>query len=154
MTPREALNRLERSGCRLRVDAQDLVLESDREPPASLVDAIREHKAEIVALLRAGRSDNAHTVPGDAESDGLSSSRLREWFVVKSHILGGEQILIVANPDREQEARAAHPGLVVYMSWEVRTLLNKNTAPMLAARFHRLKALFDAVILPEPEATA
>jgi hypothetical protein len=43
------------AGIELAIDGNDLFLDAARVPPASVVDALRRHKAEVVAMLRPGR---------------------------------------------------------------------------------------------------
>jgi hypothetical protein len=43
------------AGIVLAVDGEDLVLEAASTPPAAVLDALSQQKAEIVALLRPGR---------------------------------------------------------------------------------------------------
>jgi hypothetical protein len=40
------------AGLSLEAEGQDLFVEADRDPPAALLDELKLHKAEIVALLR------------------------------------------------------------------------------------------------------
>ena len=42
------------AGVELAIDGNDLLLDAAAVPPASVVDALRRHKAEIVAMLRPG----------------------------------------------------------------------------------------------------
>jgi hypothetical protein len=42
------------AGVELAIDGNDLLLDAATMPPASVVDALRLHKAEIVAMLRPG----------------------------------------------------------------------------------------------------
>jgi hypothetical protein len=48
----EALKAARAAGVSLRVDGDDLVLEAATPPPASVLDAISRHKADVVVLLR------------------------------------------------------------------------------------------------------
>ena len=50
MKPAEILRLADSGGLRLRVDGGDLLLEANREPDSELLEAIRDHKAEIVVL--------------------------------------------------------------------------------------------------------
>ena len=43
------------AGVELAIDGNDLLLDAATVPPASVVDALRLHKAEVVAMLRPGR---------------------------------------------------------------------------------------------------
>jgi hypothetical protein len=51
----DALEAARAAGITLAVDGDDLVLEAASTPPAAALDALSQHKAEIVALLRPGR---------------------------------------------------------------------------------------------------
>ena len=53
----EALRMARENGVRLGVAGADLILDADREPAPQVLDAIRRHKAGIVALLSAPGSD-------------------------------------------------------------------------------------------------
>jgi hypothetical protein len=39
------------AGCSIEVEGGDLVIEADRDPPAELITELREHKAELIAVL-------------------------------------------------------------------------------------------------------
>ena len=51
MSAQTALKLAHEHGVRLGVDGSDLILEAAREPPSEVMDTLRRHKAEIVALL-------------------------------------------------------------------------------------------------------
>ena len=53
----EALRIARESGVRLGVAGADLILDADREPAPQVLEAIRRHKAGIVALLTAADGD-------------------------------------------------------------------------------------------------
>ncbi len=57
MSAVEALRLAEENGVRLGVAGADLILDADREPAPRVLEAIRRHKAGIVALLSAPGSD-------------------------------------------------------------------------------------------------
>ncbi len=57
MSAVEALRLAQASGVHLGVDGDDLILDADLEPPVEVVEAIRQNKAEIVALLTTPGSD-------------------------------------------------------------------------------------------------
>ncbi len=57
MSAVEALRLAQASGVHLGVDGDDLILDADLEPSVEVVDAIRQNKAEIVALLTTPGSD-------------------------------------------------------------------------------------------------
>jgi hypothetical protein len=43
------------AGVELAIDGNDLLLDAAAVPPAFVIDALRRHKAEVVAMLRPGR---------------------------------------------------------------------------------------------------
>ena len=55
MKANDALMAARAAGIILAVDGEDLVLEAASMPPAAVLDALSQQKAEIVALLRPGR---------------------------------------------------------------------------------------------------
>ena len=57
MSAETALRRAHEHGVRLGVDGSDLILEATREPPSEVMDNLRRHKAEIVALLTTSEED-------------------------------------------------------------------------------------------------
>ena len=57
MSAVEALKAARAAGIQLGIDGDDLVLEAASAPPAAVLDVLRRHKAEIVALLRPGADD-------------------------------------------------------------------------------------------------
>ncbi len=57
MSAVEALRLARENGVRLGVAGADLVLDADREPAPQVLEAIRRHKAGIVALLTASEGD-------------------------------------------------------------------------------------------------
>jgi hypothetical protein len=54
MSAVEALKAARAAGVRLRIDGDDLLLESPAPPEAAVIDLLSRHKAEVVALLRPG----------------------------------------------------------------------------------------------------
>ena len=52
MSAAETLAAAQAAGVHLGLDGTDLLIESDREPPPHLLDALRRDKPEILALLR------------------------------------------------------------------------------------------------------
>jgi hypothetical protein len=54
MSGREALRAARAVGVEFAVKGADLSLKAPAEPPAAVLDALRRHKAEIVAMLRPG----------------------------------------------------------------------------------------------------
>ncbi len=57
MSAIEALRLAEENGVRLGIAGTDLILDADREPAPRVLEAIRRHKAGIVALLTAAKDD-------------------------------------------------------------------------------------------------
>ena len=57
MSAVEALRMAEENGVRLDVAGADLILDAEREPASQVLEAIRRHKADIVALLTAADGD-------------------------------------------------------------------------------------------------
>ncbi len=57
MSAVEALRLARESGVRLGVAGADLILDADREPAPRVLEALRRHKAGIVALLTAVEGD-------------------------------------------------------------------------------------------------
>jgi hypothetical protein len=55
----ETLRSAIRIGVMVDLDGEDLILEADEEPPASVLEAIREQKPAIVALLRRQKQDRS-----------------------------------------------------------------------------------------------
>jgi hypothetical protein len=71
----EALRIARQGGARLSVAGHSLVLEAERPPPPTLVDALRAHKGEVLELLRIEMERrvivewlNAHPVTSDPET--------------------------------------------------------------------------------------
>ena len=54
MSTAEVLRTAHAAGIELSVDADDLLLDASSEPPAALLDMLRQHKAGVVELLRRG----------------------------------------------------------------------------------------------------
>ena len=61
MSASEVLERIATGGARITAEGGELVLEADQRLPAELVDAVRQHKAELLALLKAQTRDVAVT---------------------------------------------------------------------------------------------
>ena len=57
MSAVEALRLARENGVRLGVAGGDLILDADREPAPRVLEALRQHKAGIVALLTAAEGD-------------------------------------------------------------------------------------------------
>jgi hypothetical protein len=83
-----------------------------------------------------------------ADTD-LDLLQLRKWFVLRSSVLGGECVLVVSDEAYLDEARTAHPDLVVYFPYEVKELLRQGATPAFSSRIHMIKRMFDGVIVPQ-----
>src|SRR5262249_56147336 len=79
------------AGVALAIDGNDLLLDAATVPPASVVVALRRHKAEVVAMLRPGR-------------DGWSAEDWRLFFVKR-----GANPPVAGGPPRTQAQRPAPP---------------------------------------------
>ncbi len=104
MSAAEAIRMAEANGIRLGIAGTDLILDADREPAPRVLDAIRRHKAGIVALL---------TTPGRD----WSAEDWRAFFDERAGIAeyeGGE-------PREQAEVRAFECCIAEWM--------NRNPAP-------------------------
>jgi hypothetical protein len=112
-------------GVELTIDGDDLLLEAASEPPASVVDALRRRKAEVVAMLRPGR-------------DGWSAEDWRLFFEERAAIAEFDGGL----SRTEAEARALACCIV---EW-----LNRNPTPSAPGRcaWCGQAESRDAVVLP------
>jgi len=63
MNAAELLSRIEALGVSVKVDAGDLILRFDVEPPGELVQELREHKAEVLSYLNQSREQNLDDDP-------------------------------------------------------------------------------------------
>src|SRR5262245_25918928 len=57
MSAATALKAARDAGIELGIEGDELLLEAPAPPPTAVLDALRRHKAEIVAMLRPGRDD-------------------------------------------------------------------------------------------------
>jgi hypothetical protein len=55
MSAAEALQAAQNAGVEIGIDGDDLSLKAASEPPAAILDELRRHKTEIIAMLRPGR---------------------------------------------------------------------------------------------------
>ena len=74
MTAIEALAAARASGVHIRLDGGDLVLEADDGIPADVIDALRRHKAEALAILR------PHPSPRIRKEPPFGSDKVPERF--------------------------------------------------------------------------
>jgi hypothetical protein len=93
----------------LAVDGNDLLLDAATVPPASVVDALRRHKAEVVAMLRPG-------------CDGWSAEDWRLFFEERAAIAEFEGRL--SRTEAEAQALAC-----CIVEW-----LNRNATPSAPGR--------------------
>ena len=88
----QALRLARQSGVHVKADGADLVLDAAAPPPEIVLDALRQHKAEIVDLLVRSRSDRPAV---DAALDGTKSrvavpdwdaetTGLIQWFLTST----------------------------------------------------------------------
>jgi hypothetical protein len=61
VTAHDILKAARAAALRITIDGDDLALEAAAEPASDLLDAIRTHKPEILALLRAENDDGPAT---------------------------------------------------------------------------------------------
>jgi hypothetical protein len=54
MKPNEVLKHARAAGLRIEVDGDDLILDADAEPPSALLDLLRQHKPQLITMLRRG----------------------------------------------------------------------------------------------------
>jgi hypothetical protein len=113
------------AGVELAIDGNDLLLDAATMPPASVVDALRRHKAEVVAMLRPGR-------------DGWSAEDWQAFFeerVAITEFDGG-----LSRTEAEAQALAC-----CIVEW-----LNRNPTPSATGRcaWCGQAASRDAVVLP------
>jgi hypothetical protein len=113
------------AGVKLAIDGDDLLLDAATMPPASVVDALRRHKAEVVAMLRSGR-------------DGWSAENWRLFFEERAAIAEFAGGL----PRTEADAQAVACCIV---EW-----LNRNPSPSAPGRcaWCGQAESNDAVVLP------
>jgi hypothetical protein len=77
----ETLAAAQAAGVRLGLDGTDLLIESDREPPPHLLDALRRDKPEILALLStsdAGEGPPLATTTESSNLHGLTPTELAD----------------------------------------------------------------------------
>jgi hypothetical protein len=85
----QALNAARNAGVRIDVDGDALTLDAEAAPPASVLDLLSRHKAQVIALLRTG-------------SDGWSGEDWRALFDERAGIVEFDGGL----PKDQAEARA------------------------------------------------
>ena len=81
MSAAQTLAAAHAAGVRLGLDGADLLIESDREPPPQLLDALRRDKPEILALLRTrdtGEVSPPATATQSPNLHGLTLAELEE----------------------------------------------------------------------------
>jgi hypothetical protein len=89
-------------------------------------------------------------ITADQHVDGIrDNGAVQKWSVRELSILGGEPVLLVYDERYADEARAEHPGLVVYFPGEIKELLLRRATPMLSRRIHMIKKVLDGWIVPE-----
>jgi len=58
----DVIRMAQQCGVRIGVEGDDLILDADREPAPQVLDAIRRHKANVVALLSGSPTENDYRV--------------------------------------------------------------------------------------------
>ena len=109
MSAADALKAARAAGIQLGVDGEDLALTASVPPPATVIDLLASHKAEVVALLRLSR-------------DGWSAQDWQVFFDERAGIVEFDAGL----PRAEAEA---HAFACCVVEW-----LNRNPAQSLAGR--------------------
>jgi len=107
MSAADALKAARAAGIQLGVDGEDLALTASVPPPATVIDLLASHKAEVVALLRLSR-------------DGWSAQDWQVFFDERAGIVEFDAGL----PRAEAEA---HAFACCVVEW-----LNRNPAQSLA----------------------
>jgi len=72
------------------------------------------------------------------------------WTLVAPAALRGEYVAAVRRPEHLDDARAANPGVVVYLEAELREL--EGRSPDLIRAVHRTKKCLDATVIPRDSA--
>jgi hypothetical protein len=96
MNAAEALREARAAGVTVTADGESLVLDAQARPPASVLDALAQHKAGVLALLRPGRDGRTaedwraffDERAGIAEFDGgLSRAKAEALAPIELHLL-------------------------------------------------------------------
>ncbi|MBI2068967.1 MAG: hypothetical protein HYT79_00050 [Elusimicrobia bacterium] len=74
-----------------------------------------------------------------------------KWAVIESDILGGEEILYVADPRYLAEAQQEEPSLVTYLLEEVAALADLKDDADALRRIHRIKKEFGGLVRRQPQ---
>lgn len=156
MTPAELLATVKALGVGVTLDQQDLVLRPKSKLTPDLVDQLREHKGELVEMLKAGHGTPLRdTMPGGVSEsqpsllvaevvamplDDFASAGL--VIEVQSEVLGGEAVLFASDNARLDPGERR----VVYRAAEVRQLLGLRPADIRSV--HRIKKGFGGTVIP------
>jgi len=65
------------AGLSIEIDGGDLIVEADRDPPAELLNELRQHKAELIAVLRPA-SDKLSVAPIEVPEARSASPECRD----------------------------------------------------------------------------
>jgi len=111
------------AGVELAIDGNDLLLDAATMPPASVVDALRRHKAEVVAMLRPGR-------------DGWSAEDWQAFFDERAGIMEFDGRMSRTEPEAQALA-------CCIVEW-----LNRNPTPSAPGRCAWCDQADSRVVLP------
>ena len=115
MNAQQALRDARAAGVRVKLARGTLALQADAQPPASVVVALRQHKAEIVALMEAGAAIEwttndwrafFHERAGIAQHDGGQSRAEAEAFAFERCVIEWQN----HNPEPSKPGSCAHCG--------------------------------------------
>jgi hypothetical protein len=85
---------------------------------------------------------------GNNVQDASESDRSK-WLVIRSNLLGGEEITLVFEKQNEQMAQQAEPGRVIYFPSEIEEIHKLKDKPECIKKIHLVKKKFDGLIEPE-----
>jgi len=102
MSSAEALRAARAAGIQIEIDGDDLVLEAAARPPDELLAKLKQHKAEIVALLQPGTERTATEAVRLSAAETLLGDALRASVEIRP--IGGK-IAITGTVSRELQGR-------------------------------------------------
>ena len=102
MSAAEALQAAQNAGVEIGIDGDDLVLEASAPPPAAVLEALSQHKADVVRMLRLAKdvwSAEDWQLPMERDQCGKSAGTVQQAWICDP---GGQPI--TARLHRECEA--------------------------------------------------
>jgi len=99
----DVIRMAQQCGVRIGVEGDDLILDADREPAPQVLDAIRRHKANVVALLSGSPTENdvgSHDPAKGPDVHSNTADELQEE--------AGKDGLIVREDPRNSVDRGSH----------------------------------------------